>query len=174
MNEEALVSRLEQELAEIQEVVSQTSKFIEKIHQTDDQDYFEAIVSALALNLHSFYTGAERAFVEIARKIDVSLPEGPQWHQQLLVQMVSEIPGVRLPVISAQTQHEMDEFRRFRHVVRSNYAYKLDSDQVLKLAAKLPQCSQLLNRDCQGFARALGHFSPQADPNPGKARQLGT
>ena len=37
--------------------------------------------------LHSFYSGAERIFREIARTVDASMPESVDWHRRLLRQM---------------------------------------------------------------------------------------
>lgn len=170
MNTKVLVEQLQQELVEIQGVVAQTNNFVKKAYVIQERDYLAAIVGALALNMHGFYTGTERIFLNIAKKIDGSIPEGSEWHLQLLKQMAAEIPGIRFPVISRQTQQELDEFRRFRHVVRSHYAYKLDAELVLKLAAKLPDCSQRLTSDCLQFAHVLSR-SPQEPGDDGLGDQ---
>jgi hypothetical protein len=60
--------------------------------------------------------------------------------------MSVEIPGVRPPVLVEQTRLELDEFRKFRHVVRSRYAYQLDPEWVQALAVKLPLVSDQLFR----------------------------
>nr|WP_263480261.1 hypothetical protein [Oscillatoria salina] len=43
--------------------------------------------------------------------------------------MAVDIPEVRPSVVSQITYEQLNEFRGFRHVVRSLYAYKLDPDQ---------------------------------------------
>lgn len=62
--------------------------------------------------------------------------------------MSVEFPSLRFSVLSEQTRLELDEFRRFRHVVRSNYAYKLDPERIIALAQKLPALFEHLMQDC--------------------------
>ena len=50
-----------------------------------------------------------------------------------------------------ETYEGLDEFRRFQHVVRSNYAHQLAPDKVQALAGKLRVVSQNLLQDCQQF-----------------------
>ena len=132
---------------------------LEKVQRTGDKDY----LGTVALNLQSFYTAVERILVAIAKEIDAAIPREENWHQALLEQMVVEIPGARQPVLAAQTQQGLDEFRRFRHVVRSNYAHQLDPERVQALARKLDVVSQYLIQDCQRFCAELK--SPEQDEN---------
>ncbi len=155
MKVEALSRRIEQELNQIREAVAQTHRLIEKMQQTDDEDILRALVSASALNLHSFYTGAERIFSEIAKEIDGYVPTGSAWDRQLLEQISAEIPHVRRPVISNQTLVELEQFRRFRQFVLSNYAYNLKPELVVKLAKILPSCSISLIQESQRFCDQL-------------------
>ena len=105
--------------------------------------------------MQSFYTGAGRIFYEIAKEVDGYLPTGADWHRQLLEQLSTDIPNVRQSALSEQARADLDEFRRFRHVVRSNYAYSLRAEQVIRLSEKLPGCSQLLIQDIQTFMNAI-------------------
>lgn len=151
MNKEVLVSQIEEELAQIRVLMVQVELLLEFIKHTENHDLRGGLVSGLALHLHSFYTGAERIFYNIARDIDGEVPTSSNWHQKLLEQMSVEIPDVRLPVLVEQTRLELDEFRRFRHVVRSRYAYQLDPERVQALAVKLPLVSHQLIGDWQRF-----------------------
>lgn len=149
-----LVQRIEQELGQIQEAVTQTQRLICKLPQNQDEELRNAIVAAIALNMQSYYTGAERIFSEIAKEIDRDVPQGSDWHRQLLAQLSIEIPTVRQAVLSEQTIVDLDEFRRFRHVVRSNYAHNLNMDLVIQLSEKLPVCHQNLIQDIQALIHA--------------------
>ncbi|WP_245927537.1 hypothetical protein [Aphanothece hegewaldii] len=82
MIDRQLIERIEQELQEIREIITQTEQFIEQGQSTDASLYQEALSSAIALNLHSFYTGVERIFEAIARRIDYWEPASEQWHRQ--------------------------------------------------------------------------------------------
>jgi len=79
-------------------------------------------------------------------------------------QMAIAVPEVRQPVIRPSTQVQLDELRRFRHVVRSNYAYQLDPERVIALAEKLEDVSQELIRDCQAFCEGLKATGEEENP----------
>ena len=147
-----LVDEIEAELSNMQVAVVTTARLLEKVQQTGDEDY----LGSIALNLQSFYTGVERLFITVAKTVDEIVPTGDSWHQQLINQMAIALPAVRQPVISARTQTALDEFRRFRHVVRSHYAYQLDPDRVKDLAEKLFKVSSWFVQDCEQFCQSLG------------------
>jgi hypothetical protein len=92
----------------------------------------------VALNLHGFYSGVERLFEMIARHVDRALPSGEGWHQDLLQQMTKGIAERRPAVISPESASMLDEFRRFRHLVRSLYTFNLVPQKMEPLIAALP------------------------------------
>ena len=98
------------------------------------------LAQGIALDIHSFYTGIERIFEAIAHSVDQNVPAGSEWHKNLLEQMTVESSKVRPSVISQSVFSRLDELRRFRHVVRSNYGHKLEIERVLKLADELSAC----------------------------------
>lgn len=97
-----------------------------------------------ALNIHDFYVGLERVFEGIADNIDRSLPDGHNWHRDLLQQMTVPIPGVRPPVIPRQLHADLGRLLGFRHVVRNVYTYELDVDSVLQNVARVARVFQVL------------------------------
>lgn len=146
-----LIGQIRQDLTELETLVQQTTRLLEKILDTGDEDY----LGTVALNLHSFYTGVERIFREIAQRIDGAIPEGADWHRRLLRQMSAEVPNLRPPVISTETRVALDEYCAFRHVVRNIYTLNLRLERVQHLATTLPQCYQLLKRDLETFCDTL-------------------
>lgn len=160
MNASALVSQVEQELIQIQAMVAVTERMLEKVQRTEDRDY----LGTVALNLQSFYTAAERIFLSVARLIDGLVPTGDNWHQQLLEQMGVGISGLRQPVLSETIQLELDEFRRFRHVVRSRYAHQLDPERIIDLAQKLADVSQGFIHDCRAFCEGMRNAEQEENP----------
>jgi hypothetical protein len=150
----SLVGRIEQELSQIQLMVAQTNRMLDKVQSMGDKDY----LGSVALNLQSFYTAVERILVAIAKEIDTTIPQEENWHQALLQQMAIEIPETRPAVLAIETYQALDEFRRFRHVVRSNYAHQLDPDKVQALARKLDALEQSLSEDCERFCIQLKSF----------------
>ena len=151
MKKTNLQRQIEQELVQIQVMVAETERMLEKLQRTGDKDY----LGTIALNLQSFYTAVERILIVIAKEIDTVIPKAEDWHQALLKQMAVEIPGVRQSVFGIQSLLSLDEFLRFRHVVRSNYAHQLDPERVQALARKLDVVSYHFVKDCQQFCAGL-------------------
>ena len=93
-----VAARIRQELEELEKVVARAERASATAKKRpEDQDlYFDAA----ALNLHDFYTGLERIFRHIAGQIDRSVPDGPEWHRELMKQLGTDLPGVRLKQIA--------------------------------------------------------------------------
>ena len=72
----------------------------------------------------------ERLFELIAAVIDHAVPMGERWHDALLRQMTDEVLGVRPAVISQAICEQLDEYRRFRHVVRNVYAFHFEQEKM--------------------------------------------
>jgi len=143
-----LVSRIRDELQEIEQIINRTQAGWEKTVETNDELYLDGV----ALNLHSFYTALERVFQLIAANIDqASNANRENWHQELLRQMASEIELVRPPVISKETRDMLDEYRGFRHVVRNVYSFHLSKTKIEPLVQKLPQVFKTLKKEIEDF-----------------------
>lgn len=127
--------RICRELENIEEVVTRVRRALEAAggDAVDRDLHWDAI----ALNLHSFYTGLERVLRHIAVQVDGHLPEGGEWHQELLRQMTIPLPRVRPAVFSNATSQRLDEYLRFRHVVRNIYAFEFDPQRIKPLAEAL-------------------------------------
>jgi hypothetical protein len=149
--EVALAARLRVELVELERVVHRAEHLLAKAQTQGDEDYLDGV----ALNVHGFYAGIERIFEEIAREIDGSLPAGPEWHRDLLLQMSAEVAGTRPPVIDRATRDCLDEYRGFRHVVRNVYTFSLRPSWLRELVADLPVCYGALTRDLTTFCNFL-------------------
>lgn len=116
-------------------------------------------LDSVALNLHGFYTGIERLFELIARHIDESVPSDKNWHRSLLKQMTENYKNYRPAVISQSIFFELDEFRRFRHVVRNVYSTSLAPDRMKTIINNLPTTWKQLNDELHAFAEFLKHQS---------------
>lgn len=89
--------------------------------------------------IHDFYTGLEKIFVRIARRIDGGLPQEADWHIQLLKRMSAEIPGVRPPLFDDAQRKELLEYLRFRHLFRNSYGFTLEWERCEAIARKAPE-----------------------------------
>lgn len=150
-NPNALAARISRHLHDVEQVVNHSKEVYHEAINRDDNVYFEA----LALNLHSFYLGVERIFEDIARTIDQGIPTGSDWHRLLLQQMASDMPPDRPTIINDTTYECLDEFRRFRHVVRHGYTTHLKIKSVKELAKGLPECFTAVQQDLHNFIQFL-------------------
>lgn len=86
--------------------------------------------------LHDFYTCCERTFRRIAAA--EGLPEGPDWHAQLLDRMAAPAPGIRPAVIDEALHDRLQEYLRFRHAFRNVYGFALRWARMEPLVNALP------------------------------------
>ena len=86
-----------------------------------------------AVALHHAYCAIESILVRVARQIEGSLPQGPEWHQALLHAAGLEIPGVRPALLSRESVEALRRLLGFRHFFRHGYAVPLDPAQLAAL-----------------------------------------
>ncbi len=132
-----MAERIDGELADLRKTVDRVARaWHEAKHHQYEQDLF---LDSAALNLHAFYSGLEGLFEHIAKTVDHSLPAGQSWHRQLLKQMADENALSRPAVISSDVAQRLDEYRRFRHLIRNVYAINLLPDRIQVLVDDLPE-----------------------------------
>lgn len=147
----ALIGRMRQEQSDLDRLISRTETLMDKAKATGDDGYLDGV----ALNLHGFYTGLERIFEDIARRIDGEALSSPDWHKRLLMQMSAEIPEVRPPVIRLETRDCLENYRAFRHIVRNVYTFNFHFSRISELTACLRDCHEKVVSDLEAFARFL-------------------
>lgn len=132
---EELANRIRSEIPDLDRIVQKIDQGWSHAQRvSEEQDFY---VDSVALNLHSFYTGLERLFELIARRVDLTLPIGETWHRDLLRQMTQDLTGVRPSVIGKESAFALDKFRRFRHLVQNVYAVNLAPDKMTDLISDL-------------------------------------
>jgi hypothetical protein len=145
-----LAGRIRQDLAEIERIVLRAERAVLAARKDDpNRDLF---VDSAALNLHDCYSGLERLFEQIASTVDQSVPSTRDWHRDLLRQMTVEVTGARPRVISPDTATALDEYRRFRHVVRNVYAFDLDPERIGQLTGGLRPAFVRASGELEAFA----------------------
>ncbi len=149
---EELCDRIRGEVPELERVADRALRAWVHAQQTPGE---YAYLDSVALNLHGFYSGAERLFELIARHVDRVLPSGDTWHRDLLYQMAADLPEARPAVVSQETAQVLDEYRRFRHVVRQVYAINLMPERMDGLMAALPSMWIRLQAELYAFADYL-------------------
>ena len=154
---EELVERVRGEMPDLDRVVQRSLRSWSQVQKAPGEQ--EAYLDSVALNLHGFYSGLERLFELIARHMDRTLPAGETWHRDLLQQMAQEMVEIRPAVIDHDSALALDEFRRFRHLVRNVYTMNLSPDKVAGLMSALPELWPKLRAELLAFADFLEQLS---------------
>ena len=147
----SLKDKILTECRNLDKVILKANETLLLMENRENDIYFESLISALTLYLENFYMGVERIFVLITKEVDKTQPSGESWHIQLLKQMLLDITPIRSAVISEESYEMLNEFRGFRHVAKSLYAYDLEPQRVIELSRKLSPCYDRLKSDIQVF-----------------------
>lgn len=108
-----------------------------------------------AFTVEGVYSGLEAILKIIADEVDQSLPSGTAWHTLLLETMLAPKPGVRPAVLSEASFRLFDQLRRFRHVVRNNYALDLEDEGVERSLAAMRAALVSFEADLRAFEAAM-------------------
>jgi hypothetical protein len=149
---EELVDRIRGEVPDLDRVVQRALRAWTQTQMTSEEQLY---LDSVALNLHGFYSGLERLFELIARHVDRSLPAGETWHRDLLQQMAHDLLDVRPAVVDEDSALALDEFRRFRHLVRNVYTMNLVPDKMAGLMSALPGLWSQVRAELLAFADFL-------------------
>ena len=150
-----LLAELRQDWATVWSLVDETLRMAELRRTEQRPEVARALVNAIALSLHHVYSALESSFERVARYLDQLLPRGADWHEELLRQMTLDVPSVRPPVVPAELRARLDEYRRFRHVVRKGYEHALEWERMEHLVRGLPQLRQDLQAAFRQFEAYL-------------------
>ena len=112
-------------------------------------------VESMALRMHNIYTGLERIFQLIAHDLNGKIPEGFDWHRQLLHQMSLDLTNIRPPLIKSENLPFLRDLLAFRHVVRYSYGFELIPQKVKKLAKETIQKYPKVKKDLESFIEFL-------------------
>ncbi|MBR8826965.1 MAG: nucleotidyltransferase domain-containing protein [Gomphosphaeria aponina SAG 52.96 = DSM 107014] len=125
----ALKSLIEDEMIAIERNVEALRRLLEQAESIPEI----ALTPALASYINDFYKGCERISERVAVTLDGGLPRGENWHQQLLRQVADTGGENRPPLWCGSLLLELDEYRKFRHLVVHIYSVQLEQKKVLAL-----------------------------------------
>lgn len=160
---EELAERIRDEMPDMERVVQRALRAWSQVQKTSGE---QAYLDSVALNLHSFYSGVERLFELIARHVDRALPVSETRHRGLLQQMTQDLADMRPAVIGPDSASALDDFRRFRHLVRNVYTMNLVPHKMAGLMSALPELWARLRAELLAFAdflEALAQASQRSD-----------
>lgn len=148
-----LAGRIRKELDDIERLVSRANRAIRTARKNpEDTDLY---IDSASLNLHDVYSGFERIFKQIAATVDGNLPSNAEWHRELLEQMGLDLPKVRPPVLSSDSIQRLDEYLRFRHVVRNVYTFSFDPERIGRLVEELDPTFNQIEQELLAFTSFL-------------------
>jgi hypothetical protein len=149
-----LSAKILEELNEIHNSAKRAEAAWKKAYDSNDDLYFDSV----ALNLHSFYSGIEKIFKLIAKEADENIPDGQNWHEELLAQMSLDITGIRPPVISGKLKNNLQDYRSFRHLIRNIYTYNINPEKIKPLMELLPSLLKDIDKELKLFSKFLLTF----------------
>jgi len=121
-------------------------------------------VEVAALRLHGFYTAVERALLLVSRAVNGGTPrQGEGWHRRLLERMAMAT-DLRPAVLREGTQQRLQEYLRFRHLVRNLYADELRPEHIATLLRELPEVWEALEQDLKAFEAWAAGVAHEASP----------
>jgi hypothetical protein len=148
-----LAERIRKELDDLERLVVRANRAISTAKKNpQDADLF---LDSASLNMHDVYSGFERVFKQIAATVDGSVPASSEWHRELLEQMALDLPKVRPPILSRESIRSLDEYLRFRHVVRNVYTFSFDPERISRLVKELEIVLSKLSRSYQHLRISL-------------------
>ncbi len=109
----------------------------------------------IASMLAETYSCMEKGLLFIADNIDEVIPQGSNWHTELLKQMTIDIKSLRPRVISDTTFKLLNELRSFRHVHRNIYGADLHVERLFEILEFIPELLEGFNTDIKVFLKAM-------------------
>ena len=148
-----LAGRIRKEVDDLKTLSARAQRAMDTARRNpQDADLY---LDSAALNLHDVYSGFERIFKQIAATMDGNLPSTPEWHRDLLDQMGLDLPQVRPPVLTSFQIQFLDEYLRFRHVVRNVYTFSFDAERVGRLVKEMNANFETIAQELRAFANLL-------------------
>lgn len=148
-----LAGRIRKELNDLERLISRANRAMDSAKRNpQDSDLY---IDSASLNLHDVYSGFERVFKLIAATVDGNVPSSAEWHRDLLEQMGLDLPQVRPPVLTSDSIQQLDEYLRFRHVVRNVYTFSFDPERIERLVKELRPAFDQIRQELLTFAGFL-------------------
>lgn len=147
-----ILSEIRFEIGQIDNLFIVYQGLFDRALQLERPDYVE--VTALASVVHSFYTGLEKIFVSIAKRLDNGLPTGPHWHRDLLLQLGQSTP-YRIQVLTTETVARLNNYLSFRHIYRHSYSFFLDWEELESLVRPMRPFWETVKAELHSFMASL-------------------
>lgn len=144
---EALIIDVENELKFISREIETLKRKKQRLENENDAENIDSHIKAIALTLHSIYTGYEKILEILIKGIDGDIPTAIDYHTALLKRATYTIPDVRPHIISEETFKLLNMLRAYRHKLRRIYTYLISHNKIIRLTEAAIKSFELFNRD---------------------------
>ena len=151
VSHKTMIEDIEFEIDEIDNELNAFSSLLELCEKKNPDTIEKAALGSL---LHAFYTGIEKIFSIIAKKIDGELPSKASWHKDLLT-LMSKPYKTRNAVISRETFTALIEYLNFRHYFRHAYEYRLDWEMMQNMVLSINKVWDKCKNDIRQFINSI-------------------
>lgn len=152
MDRRELIEDIRIELENLERLNKEMNQLLERIR--GEPDFIK--VRAAGSILHDFYCGVEKIFERIALNVDRNLPEGENWHTELLYQMAKPWGDARGAVITEDMLQNLKEYLRFRHLFRNIYGFELKWERCKTLGMMLGKSLKIFRKEIKEFLKFIG------------------
>jgi hypothetical protein len=148
-----LAGRIRKELEDVERLVNRANRAVTATRRNwQDSDL---CIDSASLSLHDAYSEFERLFRQIAAIVDGTMPSNVEWQKGLLEQMGLDLPKTRPPVLSTDSIQRLNEYLRFRHIVRNVYTFSFDPERIGRLVKELEMLFAQVRDELLTFAAFL-------------------
>ncbi len=131
------------------------SRKMELNRSETDPEVKDSRMSAMAVLIHSIYSGIEKVLKQLIEYFDGEVPSGSDWHALLVSRARREIDSIRPPIISPDVFEILSELRKFQHLFRGAYHTNLIPDRVMERAESARTLVPAFLKDLEVFRREV-------------------
>ncbi len=153
VNRRIRIERIVDECVKIEHVNVAIGEILQDIEEVPIK-YRKGQEALLTQNVVNFYMGLENIFKRIAEEIDMMMPQGKDWHKDLLHQMAAK-HSIRPPVISNKTVKTLIQLLKFRHLARNIYGFELELEGIVENAQRVCDIYEILSTELKVFIKWL-------------------
>ncbi len=134
----------------IQDDLQTIARLYEELGDPRLEDMNQEGLIVVAYRLHGLYSAFENIFRNIAKAFENQL-DPSSWHRQVLQRMKLDLSPVRPALIDEEAYEKLDELVRFRHLFRTGYGLRLDSQRLQLVVRKAMELKAIYPQQMAGF-----------------------
>jgi len=155
MNVQSLRAELSSEIEDLEKLFKDFQAYTSEHHSPYSWDELRVLAGLL----HDFYNGVENIFKRVVNRVDQypEILEDKNSHQSLLKYMAQDIKDTRPALLSNELRDKLEEYLRFRHVVRHAYGHRYKEKQMKPLIDNFPEVFTSFRQEIENFMETELH-----------------